>query len=189
MAKMTIKASEKANWTPAEKNFVKALEAAGIKLGEWNKMSEKKQVEFIEDLARLAEEVETEKPVETPAETSETPAENVLTDETPAETEKPVEKPAKTPKKTLKTSAEEMLKEAGIVPVKIDKKGRYYFKEFYVMFRKEGVRLHPSAKFRKAHEEVNWEFHPGWANEYATFISWEQIVKYVKASETEESAE
>ena len=102
MKKWTIKASEKANWTQEEKNFVKALESAGIRLGEWNKMSATKQAEFLESLARLAEEVEAKKAdpadeenaLET--ETSENPAEalETETEEAPAETDTPEEENA-----------------------------------------------------------------------------------------------
>ena len=50
MAKMTIKANEKANWTKEEKALVKLLSAYNITVGQWNKMSEKKQVELLQKM-------------------------------------------------------------------------------------------------------------------------------------------
>ena len=86
MAKMTIKANEKANWTKEEKALVKLLSAYNITVGQWNKMSEKKQVELLQKMTSEYAEFQKEQ-----AEKAEAAAESTEAATAPESTEEPTE--------------------------------------------------------------------------------------------------
>ena len=171
MKKWTIKASEKATWTEEEKGFVACLEADGITISKWNKMSAAAQAEYLENLAKTAVEAGI---VENP----ETPAEEVKGEEvkdTPAETEK---------KKTPAEEVGETIKSKGFAYTITKDKPHIIVKANGYILRlqpsKNGVKVRCNKKFAEACN-IHTDFHQNWSTPYS--IGKDDIVDYIEVLE------
>lgn len=168
MKKWTIKASEKATWTEEEKGLVACLEADGLTVSKWNKMSAAAQAEYLENLAKVAVETGIVENPETPAEAEEVKVEE--TSETPAE--EPEDKTPE-PEKKKPTPVEEvgeMIKSKGFTYTVTKDKPHLIVKEAGYILRlqpsKNGTKVRCNKKFAEACD-LHTEFHQNWSTPYS----------------------
>lgn len=80
--------------------------------------------------------------------------------------------------KQTERNALEILRNVPSNLYKVDKKGRYCFNGFYLIFKKNTITLAPTKKFRNKYE-YNWEYHEGWANPYRSEVPLEFVNKAI----------
>ena len=115
-------------------------------------------------------EIETIETAET--ENTQKEEENVMTTEiTKTATAEPkAEKKERKPRESkCKKLADEFMKDIPESLYKVDKKGRYIFKGFHLIFKASEITLAPGKKFRETHD-FKWEEHPGWSNPFRSVV-------------------